>query len=152
MKTVKFLFFVLFSAIVSLFATGCSSDDDVHQDEHYEHDAATFKEKIETAQSQGKKYQIIDYRSKAEYEAGHIPGAVWVAEATNQNMGDNSFATLLKNTYGTDSFMFIYGGKNSALMMTLAGSISSAGFGKNHTRALVGGFDAWVKAGYEVEK
>lgn len=152
MKTVKFLLLVLFSALVSVYATSCKSDSDVQQDEHYEHDAATFKEKIEAAQAKNAKYQIIDYRSKAEYDAGHIPGAVWVAEATAQNMGDNSFANLLKNTYGIDSFMFIYGGKRSDLMMTLAGSISSVGFGKNHTRALVGGYDAWVKAGYEIEK
>jgi rhodanese-related sulfurtransferase len=57
----------------------------------------------------------------------------------------------LKNAYGTSTKLFLYGSNNSVLMMTLAGSVSKSGFGKENTNILVGGFDAWKKAGYPVE-
>ncbi|MBR6042174.1 MAG: rhodanese-like domain-containing protein [Paludibacteraceae bacterium] len=151
MKTFKFLFYVLFGAVVSFFASSCSSSDDEELGDHYERTAESFKNAIEEAKEKGIDYHIIDYRKESEFNAGHIPGAEWIAEGNTTNMNNGSFAAALKAKYGTSSRMFIYGSKNSVLMMTMAGSVSKAGFGKENTHTLVGGFDAWKSAGYPVE-
>ncbi|MBR6104453.1 MAG: rhodanese-like domain-containing protein [Paludibacteraceae bacterium] len=149
-KTFKFLFFALLSAVVGVFSA-CSSSDDVELGDHNECTALSFKNAIDDAQEKGVNYRIVDYRKKSEYDASHIPGAVWVMEGTTKNMNDGSFAAALKNAYGTSTKLFLYGSNNSVLMMTLAGSVSKGGFGKANTNILVGGFDAWKKASYPVE-
>lgn len=150
MKTFRFLFYVIFSAVVTLFVSSCKSDSE-NQGDHIEHTAEALKNAIGNAEKMNVSYKIVDYRSKEAYDAGHIPGAVWITEGTNTNMGNGTFAAMLKAKYGVNTVMFLCGGGNSALNMTMAGSVSSAGFGYQNSRTLVGGFDAWKKQGYEVE-
>ncbi len=151
MKSLKLLLVALAGGVMAML-TSCPSSDPDQLCDHYERTAESFKNAIDEAEEKGYDYHIIDYRKKSEYEAGHIPGAEWVLEGTTINMDDGTFAAALKATYGTSPMLFLYGSKNSVLMMTLTGSVSCAGYGKEKSHGLVGGFEAWQKAGYEVEQ
>lgn len=152
MKSLKLWLVALAGGVMAMLTSCPNPNPDSELCDHYERTAESFKNAIEQAQEKGYDYHIIDYRKESEFAAGHIPGAEWVLEGTTKNMDDGTFAATLKAKYGTKSMMFLYGSKNSVLMMTLTGSVSCAGYGKEKSHGLVGGFEAWQKAGYEVEQ
>ena len=151
MKSFKLWLVALAGGVMAMLTSCPNPNPDSELCDHYERTAESFKNAIEEAKEKGIDYHIIDYRKESEFNAGHIPGAEWIAEGNTTNMNNGSFAAALKAKYGTSSRMFIYGSKNSVLMMTMAGSVSKAGFGKENTHTLVGGFDAWKSAGDPVE-
>lgn len=150
MKKFKLFLIGMLAAMVSLVATGCGSDDDgnVSQDAHNQVSAQKMHDLIQTCNEKQKAYMIVDYRSNADYTAEHVKGAKWIMEADNHNMDDKSFAKAVKDACpnGYDTYIFLVGYPKADQMMTLAGSVSSAGFHKVHTYILLGGVEAWKAA------
>lgn len=154
MKKFKFYLFAMLAALVGVVSSCSVSSDEVEQSPFNECSALKFKQRIDTCKARGYNYAIVDYRSQAKYAEGHIPGAIWIMEGNTTNMDNGSLAKQILAQVGnnTKAYIFLVGENNYTLITTMAGSVSSAGFGQSHTYTLLGGYDAWVEAGYEVEK
>lgn len=148
MKNFKLFVFGVLALVVAAFSTSCDSKGKEQQDAHREISVEVMRKYIETCKEKGYKYLIVDYRSKAAYDAGHIPGSIWLMEGNAYNMDDDSFAKAVYEASGRDfnTYIFLVGTANAQMIMTMGGSVSSYGFGQLHSLCLLGGFDAWAKA------
>jgi thiosulfate/3-mercaptopyruvate sulfurtransferase len=102
-----------------------------------------------------KKFRILDARSKKDYEAGHIPGAVWVSHSA----WSSAFAAgqdpkvwshrLSKLGISDDTPVVIYGGpvNNAARIWWILRY-----WGVKDARLLNGGWKAWKAGGHPVSK
>ena len=98
---------------------------------------------------------IIDTRSREEYEAGHIPDAVWFKEATatNTQSDDAEWCKDLLSLYPKDgNFKILVYAQGSDKNTYLPGRISRL-YDEDRSRvfALMNGYNDWVKAGEEIE-
>lgn len=150
----KRLFHILLAllAIVAAFSFSACHDekkdlDPTELDAHMEYAPEAFRASIEASKESGKNYIIVDYRKKSQFNAGHIPGSVWLKEGSYMSMGDDSFANAVFAACNNSKKYIVYlvGPDNFALNTTMGGSISSYGFGQYRSIVLVGGFDAWKK-------
>ncbi len=150
-KLKKFLFFG-FLSVMTLFSASCSSSGDEEDLESYvKVEASAFKSRIDATTNP----QILDYRSAAEYAAGHISGAINI-EGTNQSAEaeNGPFRSAVRNAFSTAKTIYVYGSKstNNTLGFYLCGIISKMGWGESKTIHMINGYESWVAAGYTVEK
>ena len=151
MKKLNKIFGAALVALAAAFAfSACSSGNDEQLGNYNKcNDAATFKLAMTGD------YVIIDSRSQADYEAGHIPGAVWFKEATAPNTKNNGsewcqdLLTLFPAN-GTNTRILIYS-NSSDKNMWLPGRVSKLGYGHSRTYNLMNGYKDWVKAGEATE-
>ena len=108
--------------------------------------ATDLKQWVAQAKASGRQYAIIDYRSRAEYDAGHIPGAVWIMQATPTNVAapDNKFAHAVLARYPVTTCIILYG-NSFTLERDVAGSVSAAGYNVAHTFSYSGGYSQWTE-------
>lgn len=85
---------------------------------------------------------IIDVRSRAEQEAGRIPGALALA--------DDDLGALMANMDADAEVILYCSCPNEVSAAQVARKLMKHGY--KRVRPLTGGIDAWVAAGYEVEK
>ena len=146
MKTFKSFFaFFLVSALV-LFVDSCKKDSSEELGSFIEADAKEFKNQMDR---QGEGVQIVDFRSKAEFDAGHIPGAESIpADLENTASNSSSFCQEVLQKFNTNKPIFLYGKEkgNAHLQRIVPGRVSKIGFGDKNTCVLMGGFEAWEKA------
>lgn len=151
MKRFSHVLLALFAFVVAIAFSACHDEkkdiDPTELDAHMEYEPEAFRTSIDACKEAGKDYIIVDYRKKSQFNAGHIPGSVWLKEGSYMNMGDNSFANAIYAACGNSKRTIVYlvGPDNFALNTTMGGSISSFGFGQYRSIVLVGGFDAWKK-------
>ena len=147
MKTFKSFFAFFLVSVLVLSVNSCKNNS---EDLGYFVDAQTaqrFKGFIDT---QGAGAQIVDFRSKTEYDAGHIPGAIWI-QATVQNTKSNksSFCKEISEKMDKSKPVFLYGKKNDiALGKVVPGRVAKIGF--SSTYYMGDGFESWKDAGFEV--
>lgn len=151
MKKFKVILFALLSVLVGAVCSSCDGEKDKDQEPHLEMGPVKFKTAIDYRIEKNENYIIVDYRSKEQYDAGHVPGSVWIMEGTVQNMDDDSFAREILKRCNNDKtyYVFMVGGASTGLQMTMGGSVSGVGFGKNHSIVLAGGFPVWKKQNEE---
>ena len=103
--------------------------------------------------NQGDAAQILDVRSPELYRAGHIPGAINLT-ATSDNAKDKNgaFTQQVKSLgLNTGIPVYVYGvGGLPAHDYLAPARVSEAGFGKHRTLLLLGGFNKWIDADYEI--
>lgn len=89
-----------------------------------------------------KKNVLLDVRSKKEYDAGHIPGAINI-DVNGPNFAKEVAKLDKEKTY----LVHCAAGKRS---VTACEKLSPTGF--KHLYNLEGGYRAWEKAGHKGEK
>lgn len=101
-------------------------------------------------------YLVLDVRKAADFEAGHIPGAV-NADMDAAKDGDNeSGIANMKATLGDPAkvdqkiVLVCYSGKRYAQAGTNV--LAALGANMDNVYTLEGGMKAWEEAGYTVEK
>lgn len=151
MKKIKFLLLTMLIAMVGVFAS-CSKDSKTKQEGHNQiRTARALDSLVNVCKTKNLKYVIVDDRSKSQYDAGHVPGSVWLMDGNVYNMDNNEYAKAVKtycdehNLAGFNTIVFLISDGSYALTTTMAGSISTYGFKMSHTYALMGGFPAWQK-------
>jgi molybdopterin/thiamine biosynthesis adenylyltransferase/rhodanese-related sulfurtransferase len=85
---------------------------------------------------------LIDVREGDEYQEGFIPGAQWIPRGKLELRIEDAVPDR-----GTDVVLYCAGGTRSALA---AHSLHELGYRK--VRSMAGGFGAWKRAGYPVDK
>ncbi|WP_293775872.1 DedA family protein/thiosulfate sulfurtransferase GlpE [uncultured Oxalicibacterium sp.] len=85
---------------------------------------------------------IIDVRSRSEQEAGRIPGAL--------ALNDDDLGALMVNMDADAEVILYCSCPNEVSAAQVARKLMKHGY--KRVRPLTGGMDAWVAAGYEVEK
>lgn len=99
---------------------------------------------LATAQAAMPNALLLDVREPAEFEAGHLPGAVNIPRGLLEfKIGDHP--QLSKK----DADILIYC-KTSGRAALAALNLQRMGY--THLRSIHGGFDAWNQAGLPVEK
>ena len=90
MKTFKLFFTFFLISVLVLSVDSCKKDNSEGLGSFVEADAKGFKNKID---SQGAGAQIVDFRSKVEFDAGHIPGAENIpADFVNTASNNSAFS------------------------------------------------------------
>ena len=84
---------------------------------------------------------VLDIRTKADYEAGHIPGAIWV-------FGDSAMISI-SDTLDADQKIIIYDTSGNE---SIDACLLLASKGKKSVYEVKGGFETWQKFGHLVEK
>lgn len=150
MRKIRIILLALLSVFVGAVFTSCDEKGG-EQSPHLEFGIETFKAAINGRIEKEQPYIIVDFRSKEAYDKGHIPGSVWLMQGTVSNMDDNSFAKAILKECGnnTNYYVFLVGNNSSGLKMTMGGSVSGIGFGKNHTIVLIPGYSAWQEKNQE---
>jgi rhodanese-related sulfurtransferase len=88
---------------------------------------------------------IVDVRSESGLKQGRIPGALWI----DRDAFDQSFQSLaLGDRVGQDVIVYCACPSEASAAM-VAKQLMRAGF--KRVRPLLGGIDAWIEKGYEVE-
>jgi len=147
MKTFKAFFLLLFASALVLSVNSCKggSDEEELGPHTEEPNVERFKEKISVPGA-----QILDFRSAEDFAAGHIPGAINIpATAKNTASNDGEFAKAVLAKFDRSRPVYMYGGM--VLDKIVAGRISKIGFGQANSVLLVGGFNAWKNAGFDIE-
>ena len=113
--------------------------------------AADLKDNIANSE-----YLVLDVRKAADFEAGHIPGAV-NADMDAAKDGDNdSGIANMKAALGDPAkvdqkvVLVCYSGKRYAQAGTNV--LAALGANMDNVYTLEGGMKAWTEAGYAVEK
>ena len=148
MKTFKAFFLLFFASALVLSVNSCKGGGDEEElgPHTKEPNVERFKERVSVSGA-----QILDFRSAEDFAAGHIRGAINI-EATTRNTASNDgeFAKKILETFDKSKPLYMYGGKNAQLEYVVPGRISKIGFGQARSIILLGGFKAWVDAGFEV--
>ena len=153
MKKLNSILFLAVAAIMAIcVGASCSSDSDEDLNNFNAAFSTKFHSIIDTLKAKNYNYVIVDGRTKALYDAGHIKGAVNY-EVTAQNTIDNNaaFPAWLKANYPIASgyYVLIYGCPS----YYGPGRVSNCGYGKAHTYYLNENYAAWVAAyPTEIEK
>jgi thiosulfate/3-mercaptopyruvate sulfurtransferase len=97
----------------------------------------------------------VNLQDFAEYQAGHIPGAIYFdlgsiesAPSWNIHSDDEILKFLLAQGITHDSLIVLYG-RNPMAVARAASALMYAGV--EDLRVLDGGFDAWRNSGHEIE-
>ena len=152
MKTFKSFFAFFLVSILVLSANSCKKDGSEELGPFIEAPVGRFKDAID---AQAGEARIVDYRSKADFDAGHIPGAINIPATVQNTKSNNSpFCEEILNRFPDKTKpIFLYGNKSSIdLQRIVPGRVSKIGFGRSNTYVLQGGFEAWEEAGFEVVK
>ena len=155
MKKLNSILFLAVAAIMAIcVGASCSSDSDEDLNNFNAAFSTKFHSIIDTLKAKNYNYVIVDGRTKALYDAGHIKGAVNY-EVTAQNTIDNNaaFPTWLNANYPIASgyYVLVYG--CGSLSYAVGGRISKCGYGKAHTYYLNDSYDTWAKTyPNEIEK
>ncbi|HMO61622.1 MAG TPA: DUF953 domain-containing protein [Ferruginibacter sp.] len=123
---------LIFSTILFTGVVSCKGQ------QHHNQEPAVFEQNI----SNNKQVQLLDVRSKAEFETGYIPGAMQ-ANWNDQKEFEYRTAFLSKNE---PVYLYCLAGIRSA---EAAKKLRQAGF--KEVYALEGGILAWKKAGKHLE-
>ena len=141
MKTFKLFITFFFTAVFVLSLNSCSKDNEGLGPFNKVADAGKFRDYIILG---GDDVQILDFRSAAEFRAGHIPGAKnFEATVQNTESNDTDFCKAILNNFDKNRPLYMYGGNNAILQDVVPGRISKIGFEKLNKYILMGGFDAW---------
>lgn len=125
---------------------GSGSEDLCH---HEKAEAVLFKNAIERQST----LQLVDYRSKEEYDKGHLPNAVNIPVSVvdlNGTGGNCAYVDKVMAVFDTQIPLFVYGGNDAfgtngmAVPGQLACKFTSVSL-------MVGGYNAWVKEGLPTE-
>ena len=144
MKTFKSFFTLFFVSIFFLSINSCCNSKDNQEELGPYNEVRTAQGFKELITNQGPEVQILDFRSEAEFAAGHIPGAKnFTATYQNTASDDASFCKDILNNFNKNKPLLIYGGNNIQLKHVVPGRISRIGFNKVNTYILLGGFNAW---------
>ena len=102
-----------------------------------ETDAEAVRERL----GRGEPFALVDVRERAEWDRGHLPGAVHLARGVLERDAEASLPDL-------DAPIVLYcgGGYRSALAAQSLGEM-----GYTDVASLRGGWRAWTGAGYPVE-
>jgi len=97
----------------------------------------------------------LDFRSEAEFNVEHIPGAINIpATLTNTASDNGEFAKKVLSTLPEQTKkIYMYGGNGGSygqLEYIVPGRISRLGYGQANSIVLLGGFKVWKDAGFEV--
>ena len=149
MKTLKSFFLLLCVSALVLSVNSCkgSGDEEELGPVNDVRTAPGFKDYINAYGGFGTA-QILDFRSKADYDAGHIPGAINITATIANTASDNGqFARDVQIAFpDKNKPIWIYGGNDATLHRIAPGRISRLGYGQANTNILVGGFNAWKAA------
>ena len=153
MKKLNSILFLAVAAIMAIcVGASCSSDSDEDLNNFNAAFSTKFHSIIDTLKAKNYNYVIVDGRTKALDDAGHIKGAVnYNVTAQNTTSDDAAFPAWLKANYPIASgyYVLIYGCPS----YYGPGRVSNCGYGKEHTYYLNGNYDAWVTAyPTEIEK
>jgi thiosulfate/3-mercaptopyruvate sulfurtransferase len=108
----------------------------------------------------GKTVRVIDLRSKEDYKAGHIPGAVVMKNKEFEdpnNPVDGELAPakqfedlMISKGIGSDDHVVVYGSGSSPQMATRLWWAFKV-YGHKDVQVLDGHYQSWVAAGYPIE-
>jgi rhodanese-related sulfurtransferase len=146
MKTLKSFFLLLCVSALVLSVNSCKGGG--NEEELGPHNkirsAEGFKDAIDARGGFGSA-QILDFRSKEAFDAGHIPGAKHIhATVVNTASNDGTFAKAVLEMFPDKSKpIFMYGGTDANLEYVVPGRISKIGYGQANSNILLGGFNAW---------
>ena len=92
---------------------------------------------------------FVDARKRADYDAGHIPGAVYLSHYESSNLIDD-----LRPTLEQAFFIIVYcnGGQCEDSKSLAFDLISVYGFAHENVYVFEGGMEEWTQAGLTVEK
>ncbi len=93
---------------------------------------------LQELQAGDKPFRLIDVRTRAEYDQGHIAGAEWVSRGTID-------FDAMKGKLGETSEFYILYCKKSPRGVLAAKSLQDIGY--ENVNYLVGGFLGWIEAG-----
>ncbi|MCS6913910.1 MAG: molybdopterin-synthase adenylyltransferase MoeB [Myxococcales bacterium] len=85
---------------------------------------------------------LIDVREKDEYQEGYIPGALWIPRGRLEMNIEEAVPDR-----DADVVVYCAGGSRSALAARTLGEL-----GYRRVRSMAGGFSAWRRAGFPIEK
>ena len=89
----------------------------------------------------GQTFALLDVRTEAEYEQGHVAHARWMPRGMLE-------LDAAKGKVGeTDDYIIVYCRKDGRAALA-AKTLTELGF--DHVKYLEGGFEAWVKAGKSI--
>ncbi len=134
-------------AILALFGSSCSSDDEEKLGPFVEYSKAQSFYDTYKSYSTGEKF-LIDTRSADLYKAGHLEGAINLpATVYNTSSDDAQWCVDLKNlTKTTNVCLFFYGPKTFQDAKIVAGRASRLGYGKENSRIYSKGYDDDLKS------
>lgn len=141
MKALRNYFLLISLALMSLVAVSCGGNDD-ELDPFIQMDNA--QKFINAYKSRLPNAILVDLRSEADYDAGHLDGAenlsVFNADGKTVNvkdldpkLGGTWPKRLLEKAGDKNVAVFLYGVSNFTYTRDIAGQASKAGFGKKNT-------------------
>ena len=110
---------------------------DAARPEITETDAETVRQRIEA----GDAFVLIDTREQAEWDRGHLPGAVHLSRGVLERDVEDAVPDL-----GTPVVLYCGGGYRSALAARSLGEM-----GYTAVESMDGGWRAWTAAGFPTE-
>ena len=145
MKKIKFIVMALVGICLCGLVSCKSSNGGENLCHHEKAEATLFKNALE---KQGT-LQLGDYRSKADYDKGHLPGAVNIPVSVVEldgTGGDCAYVRKVMEVFDTQIPLFVYGGNDAfgTNGMAVPGQLACK---YTSVSLMVGGYDAWVKAG-----
>lgn len=149
MKTFKLFFTLCLASIFVLSVNSCKKEKTEELGPYYKIPSAeTLKGSYSHLLDVENGAQIVDYRSQAEFVAGHIPGAINIpATIANTASDDADFCKKILARCNKSTPVLLYGKKSAAdLEHIVPGRVSKIGYGYDKTFVLLGGFEGWKKA------
>jgi rhodanese-related sulfurtransferase len=98
-------------------------------------------EELAAMLEENREMKLVDVRTEAEYEAGHLQGAVWIPR------GKLEFVAAGGEVVDVEDEIVIYC-KQDGRASLAAATLKRLGFEK--VRYVEGGFKEWVEAGYSI--
>ena len=150
MKSIRLSLLIFLGAAFAMSLNSCKKKGDELDPFNKVRTAENFKSMIENPLNFNENLgcaQILDVRSSADYNAGHIPNARNIEATAGNTAGNNSDFKQQVIALGFDKSkpIFVYGKRGDTVHDYVAPARVSESFGKDRTYLLLGGFEDWKK-------
>lgn len=147
-------FKLLFCAAMAVSMAGCDGCGGGGDEDLCTH-AKAYPENFKAYMERLDNPQIVDYRKAEEFAKGHIPGAVNIpvtVQDLDGTKGNCPYVKMVLEVFDVNQPILVYGGDTGFGVngQAVPGQLACK-FGEKNVTLLVGGYKAWVEAGYPTE-